>query len=65
MRYRIEYANCTGHYIKASSLEELLLNAFQTVSSYALKHEDAFVEQIHLLSDKSQEKEIAESLHQQ
>lgn len=60
-KYRNKYANCTGHYIKASSLEELLLNAIQTVSSYALKHEDAFVEQIHLLSDKSQEKEIAES----
>jgi len=44
--YRSIYTNCTTHFIKASALEEIILKAVQTVSEYALKNEDEFLQEL-------------------
>lgn len=44
--YRSIYADCTTHFIKASALEEIILKAVQTVSEYALKNEDEFLQEL-------------------
>ena len=44
--YRRIYAECTTHFIKASALEEIILKAVQTVSEYALKNEDEFLQEL-------------------
>jgi hypothetical protein len=49
---------CSLHYIKASTLETLVLNAIKAVSSYALDDEVKFVEQISAEKDIDRDKEI-------
>lgn len=44
--YRSIYSSCTTHFIKASALEEIILKAVQTVSEYALKNEDEFLQEL-------------------
>lgn len=44
--YRSIYTNCTTHFIKVSALEEIILKAVQTVSEYALKNEDEFLQEL-------------------
>ena len=45
-RYHNKYHSCTGHYIKASTIEMLLYQATKRVSQYVLKDEKEFVEQL-------------------
>ena len=44
-RYHNKYHSCTGHYIKASTIEMLIYKATKRVSQYVLKDEKEFVEQ--------------------
>lgn len=44
-RYHNKYHSCTGHYIKASTIEMLIYQATKRVSQYVLKDEKEFVEQ--------------------
>lgn len=58
----IRYAEkCSTHYIKASTVEALVLLAIQTVSEYALNNEDDFLTQIDTQKDAGRDKEIRES----
>ena len=41
-----KYHSCTGHYIKASTIEMLIYQATKRVSQYVLKDEKEFVEQL-------------------
>ena len=45
-RYHNKYHSCTGHYIKASTIEMLIYQATKRVSRYVLKDEKEFVEQL-------------------
>ena len=45
-RYHNKYHSCTGHYIKASTIEMLIYQATKRVSKYVLKDEKEFVEQL-------------------
>lgn len=45
-RYHNKYHSCTGHYIKASTIEMLIYQATKRVSLYVLKDEKEFVEQL-------------------
>lgn len=45
-RYHNKYHSCTGHYIKASTIEMLIYQATKRVSQYVLKDEQEFVEQL-------------------
>lgn len=45
-RYHNKYHNCTGHYIKASTAEALILQATKRVCRYVLTDEKDFVEQL-------------------
>ncbi len=45
-RYQNKYHNCTGHYIKASTVETLILQATKRVCKYVLNDEKDFVEQL-------------------
>lgn len=45
-RYHSKYHSCTGHYIKASTIEMLIYQATKRVSQYVLKDEQEFVEQL-------------------
>lgn len=44
--YRNVFAECTSHYIKASTLERAVLEAIQSVTHQVLDDEDAFVEEL-------------------
>ena len=45
-RYHNKYHSCTGHYIKASTVEMLIYQAAKRVSQYVLNDEKEFVEQL-------------------
>lgn len=45
-RYHNKYHSCTGHYIKASTVEMLIYHATKRVSQYVLNDEKEFVEQL-------------------
>lgn len=45
-RYHNKYHSCTGHYIKAGTIEMLIYQATKRVSQYVLKDEKEFVEQL-------------------
>ena len=45
-RYHNKYHSCTGHYIKASTIEMLIYQAAKRMSQYVLKDEKEFVEQL-------------------
>lgn len=45
-RYHNKYHSCTGHYIKASTIEMLIYQATKRVTQYVLKDEKEFVEQL-------------------
>ena len=45
-RYHNKYHSCTGHYIKASTVEMLIYQATKRVSQYVLNDEKEFVEQL-------------------
>lgn len=51
---------CTGHYVKASTIETLVLLAIQTVSKYALENEKDFIAQIDAGKDIEKAKKIKE-----
>lgn len=42
-KYRNIFENCTSHFIKASTLETLILKTIQAVAEYALSNQEAFV----------------------
>ncbi len=44
--YRSKYNGCTSHFIKASSIEKIVLQATQRVTKYVLQDEDEFVAQL-------------------
>ena len=44
--FRNRFHGCSSHFIKASDLEAAILQAVQAVSSYVLKDEEAFVDQL-------------------
>ncbi len=52
--YRQTYKDCTMHFIKASVLEALALDAVQKISAHALENEDAFIAKIRSQWDASQ-----------
>ena len=45
-RYHNKYHYCTGHYIKASTIEMLIYQATKRISQYVLNDEKEFVEQL-------------------
>lgn len=49
---------CTAHYVKASTLEKLILMAIQMVSDFALDNEEEFIAQIDAGRDTDREQEI-------
>ena len=49
---------CTAHYVKASTLETLILMAIQMVSDFALDNEEDFIAQIDAGRDTDREQEI-------
>lgn len=52
--YRQMYRDCTMHFIKASVLEALALDAVQKVAAYVLENEEAFTERIQAQWDIAQ-----------
>lgn len=44
--YRQRYRDCTMHYVKASILETLTLDAVQKVAAYVLENEEAFTQRV-------------------
>lgn len=59
-RYHNKYHSCTGHYIKASTIEMLIYQATKRVSQYVLKDEKEFVEQLKAQYELQCEKVSAE-----
>ncbi|MCD8362175.1 MAG: recombinase family protein [Lachnospiraceae bacterium] len=69
-QYKNKYHSCTIHYIKASVIEALLLQATQRVARYVLEDEKEFIEQLQNQYQLQQskdaydtEKELAEAKH--
>jgi len=44
--YRNRYNDCSSHFIKASSIESVILRAIQAVTEFVLSDEESFVEQL-------------------
>ena len=57
--YKSIYAECSSHFVKASVLEDAVLNAIRRVTAYVISDEDVFIEQLQAQWD-SQQKQITE-----
>ena len=57
--YNSIYAECSSHFVKASVLEDAVLNAIRRVTAYVISDEDVFIEQLQAQWD-SQQKQITE-----
>lgn len=53
---------CSSHYVKTTTIEELLLMAIQSISKYALENQDAFIDQLQQMWDRQQEQSSAETM---
>ncbi len=56
-KYHNKYHGCTGHFIKASTVESLILQATRRVCQYVLTDEKEFVEQLRAQYDLQCEKD--------
>lgn len=52
--YRRKSKECVSHFVKASALEELVLEAVQNVSKYAIENEDEFLEELKVMWQENQ-----------
>ena len=59
--YGNKYKECTFHFIKASSLDQLVDDAIRRVAKYVLTNQKEFMEQIGQLSDTYSERYLKES----
>lgn len=53
--YKSLYADCTMHFIKASTLDSLVDGAIREIAAYVLKDEKAFLQQVRELVNSNQE----------
>ena len=54
--YRNKRNECVSHYVKASVLEKVILQAIRAVSKYVLENEEEFISQMQTLWHEKQEK---------
>lgn len=52
--YKSMYGECTMHYIKSSTLDKLVDEAVQKIARYVLRNEQAFLEQVRVLTSADQ-----------
>lgn len=53
--YKSMYGECTMHYIKSSTLDKLVDEAVRKIARYVLRNEQAFLEQVRVLTSADQE----------
>lgn len=58
--YKSMYGECTMHYIKSSTLDKLVDEAVRKVARYVLKNEQAFLEQVRVLTSADQKQTQSE-----
>lgn len=52
--YKSMYGECTMHYIKSSTLDKLVDEAVRKIARYVLRNEQAFLEQVRVLTSADQ-----------
>lgn len=52
--YKSMYGECTMHYIKSSTLDKLVNEAVRKIARYVLRNEQAFLEQVRVLTSADQ-----------
>jgi len=52
--YKSMYGECTMHYIKSSTLDKLVDEAVRNIARYVLRNEQAFLEQVRVLTSADQ-----------
>lgn len=52
--YKSMYGECTMHYIKSSTLDKLVDEAVRKIARYVLRNEQAFLEQVRVLTSANQ-----------
>ena len=55
--YRNRFHGCSSHFIKSSTLENVILEAVRAVTDYVLEDEDAFIEQLMTQWERKQEQQ--------
>ena len=58
--YKSMYGECTMHYIKSSTLDKLVDEAVRKVARYVLRNEQAFLEQVRVLTSADQKQTQSE-----
>ena len=58
--YKSMYGECTMHYIKSSTLDKLVDEAVRKISRYILRNEQAFLEQVRVLTSADQKQTQSE-----
>lgn len=58
--YKSMYGECTMHYIKSSTLDKLVDEAVRKIARYILRNEQAFLEQVRVLTSADQKKTQSE-----
>ena len=58
--YKSMYGECTMHYIKSSTLDKLVDEAVRKIARYVLKNEQAFLEQVRVLTSADQKQTQSE-----
>jgi site-specific DNA recombinase len=58
--YKSMYGECTMHYIKSSTLDKLVDEAVRKIARYVLRNEQAFLEQVRVLTSADQKQTQSE-----
>ena len=58
--YKSMYGECTMHYIKSSTLDKLVDEAVRKIARYILRNEQAFLEQVRVLTSSDQKQTQSE-----
>ena len=58
--YKSMYGECTMHYIKSSTLDKLVNEAVRKIARYVLRNEQAFLEQVRVLTSADQKQTQSE-----
>ena len=59
--YRNIHRNCTAHNVRVSALEDIIASSIRGICSFALEHEEEFLETVRTMNDKETERIIMDS----
>ena len=59
--YRNIHRDCTAHNVRVSALEDIIASSIRGICSFALEHEEEFLETVRTMNDKENERIIMDS----